>query len=63
MGVEPNPIPVKAILARQGIGHGLRLPLTSLSAAHAAAADAVAAQVATLERDVAAAGTRFAAAG
>lgn len=63
MGVEPNPIPVKAILARQGIGHGLRLPLTSLSAAHAVAADAVAAQVATLERDVAAAGTRFAAAG
>lgn len=37
--VEPNPIPVKAVLARQGIGHGLRLPLTPLSAGHAADAD------------------------
>jgi 4-hydroxy-tetrahydrodipicolinate synthase len=63
MGVEPNPIPVKAILARQGIGHGLRLPLTSLSAAHAAAADAIAAQVVMLERDATVADTRFAAAG
>jgi 4-hydroxy-tetrahydrodipicolinate synthase len=35
LGIEPNPIPVKAILALQEIGHGLRLPLTSLSAAHA----------------------------
>ena len=26
LGVEPNPIPVKAVLALQGIGHGLRLP-------------------------------------
>jgi len=63
MGVEPNPIPVKAILARQGIGHGLRLPLTPLSAAHAAAADAIAARIADLERDVAGAAHRFAAAG
>ena len=38
LGVEPTPIPVKAILARQGIGHGLRLPLLPLSQAHAAAA-------------------------
>lgn len=30
-GIEPNPIPVKALLARQGIGHGLRLPLMPLS--------------------------------
>jgi 4-hydroxy-tetrahydrodipicolinate synthase len=50
LGVEPNPIPVKAILDRQGIGHGLRLPLTSLSAAHTAAADATAAEIAALER-------------
>ena len=50
MGVEPNPIPVKAILARQGFGHGLRLPLTSLSAEHAAAADAIAARIAEVER-------------
>ena len=50
LGIEPNPIPVKAILARQGYGHGLRLPLTVLSAAHAAAADAIAARIAELER-------------
>ena len=35
LGVESNPIPLKALLARQGIGHGLRLPLTTLSQAHA----------------------------
>jgi 4-hydroxy-tetrahydrodipicolinate synthase len=36
LGAEPNPIPVKAILALQGIGHrqGLRLPLTPLADAH-----------------------------
>jgi 4-hydroxy-tetrahydrodipicolinate synthase len=49
MGVEPNPIPVKAILARLGIGHGLRLPLTALSNAHVARADAVAAAIPTIE--------------
>lgn len=43
LGVEPNPIPVKALLARLGFGDGLRLPLTPLSAPHAAAADALAA--------------------
>ena len=36
LGVEPNPIPVKALLALSGIGHGLRLPLLPLSSAHAA---------------------------
>ncbi len=49
LGVEPNPIPVKALLARQGIGHGLRLPLTPLSAHHVAQADAMAAAVRELE--------------
>jgi 4-hydroxy-tetrahydrodipicolinate synthase len=49
MGVEPNPIPLKAVLARQGIGHGLRLPLTALSAAHAEAADRIVARIAELE--------------
>lgn len=49
LGVEPNPIPVKAILARQGLGHGLRLPLLPLSAAHHARANAVADAVASLE--------------
>jgi 4-hydroxy-tetrahydrodipicolinate synthase len=34
LGVEPNPIPVKAILSRLGFGRGLRLPLTPLSLAH-----------------------------
>lgn len=38
LGVEPNPIPVKAILALQGLGHGLRLPLTPLSGMHAESA-------------------------
>lgn len=51
LGVEPNPIPVKAILQRQRVGHGLRLPLLSLSNAHAAEADAIAALVAALERE------------
>lgn len=31
-GVEPNPIPVKALLQRLGLGHGVRLPLLPLSA-------------------------------
>jgi 4-hydroxy-tetrahydrodipicolinate synthase len=35
LGVEPNPIPVKAILQGLGLGAGLRLPLLPLSAAYA----------------------------
>ena len=38
LGVEPNPIPVKALLTLDGIGHGLRLPLQPLSSTHAAEA-------------------------
>ena len=34
LGVDPNPVPVKALLARLGIGEGLRLPLLPLSAAY-----------------------------
>ena len=49
-GIEPNPIPVKAVLARMGIGHGLRLPLTSLSATHAAEADRALELAQALER-------------
>ena len=49
LGVEPNPIPVKALLSRLGIGVGLRLPLLSLSPAHAAAADAFADRCRALE--------------
>ena len=52
LGVEPNPIPVKAILARQGIGHGLRLPLLPLSQAHAAAADAMTALCEQIESEL-----------
>lgn len=49
LNLEPNPIPVKALLARQGIGRTLRLPLATLSDAHAAHADAVAAGLGALE--------------
>ncbi len=33
-GVEPNPIPIKALLQRLGVGRGVRLPLLPLSVAH-----------------------------
>ncbi|MFD0737921.1 4-hydroxy-tetrahydrodipicolinate synthase [Lysobacter koreensis] len=49
LGVESNPIPVKALLSRLGIGHGLRLPLLPLSSQHADAAAAIAAAVLELE--------------
>ncbi|KGM53739.1 dihydrodipicolinate synthase [Lysobacter arseniciresistens ZS79] len=49
LGVEPNPIPVKAILQLQGIGHGLRLPLLPLSAAHRDDAARIAVAVRELE--------------
>lgn len=49
-GIEPNPIPVKALLARQGIGHGLRLPLTTLSRAHEPEAACIAALVEEIEQ-------------
>jgi 4-hydroxy-tetrahydrodipicolinate synthase len=51
LGVEPNPIPVKALLARQGIGHGLRLPLLALSPAHHGQADAMAELCRRLEHE------------
>lgn len=49
LGVEPNPIPVKALLQRQGIGHGLRLPLLPLSSSHGEAAAAIAGSIRELE--------------
>ncbi|KFN47582.1 4-hydroxy-tetrahydrodipicolinate synthase [Arenimonas metalli] len=52
-GIESNPIPVKALLARQGIGHGLRLPLLPLSAPHAALADQMAALCRQVEQELA----------
>lgn len=51
LGVESNPIPIKALLTRLGIGHGLRLPLLPLSAAHEATAAAIAQSVRELEQD------------
>jgi 4-hydroxy-tetrahydrodipicolinate synthase len=42
-GIESNPIPVKALLQRLGIGAGPRLPLLPLSEPHRQAADRVAA--------------------
>ena len=49
-GIEPNPIPVKALLEAQGIGRGLRLPLQPLSEAHRVTASRIAQDVETLER-------------
>ncbi|TCZ87380.1 4-hydroxy-tetrahydrodipicolinate synthase [Lysobacter sp. N42] len=49
LGVEPNPIPVKALLARMGIGEGLRLPLLPLSATHEADAIRLAGVVQQIE--------------
>lgn len=40
LGAEPNPIPVKDLLRRQGVGEGLRLPLLPLSAGLADRAEA-----------------------
>ena len=48
-GVESNPIPVKDLLRRIGIGDGLRLPLLPLSAAHHAAAEHLATDIGALE--------------
>ncbi|KWS03521.1 4-hydroxy-tetrahydrodipicolinate synthase [Lysobacter capsici AZ78] len=49
LALEPNPIPVKALLASQGLGHGLRLPLQSLSAPHHEAARHAAGLIVELE--------------
>jgi len=56
LGIESNPIPLKALLARRGFGHGLRLPLTTLSPEHAALAERMAETVARLEAGPAANG-------
>jgi 4-hydroxy-tetrahydrodipicolinate synthase len=50
LGVEPNPIPLKAILLRLEIGHGLRLPLTPLSSAHTQRLDQVVDRLQQLEQ-------------
>ena len=51
LGIEPNPIPAKWLLARQGrIASSLRLPLTELSAVHHAAANEMLALLDRVER-------------
>ena len=49
LGAEPNPIPLKALMARMQLGHGLRLPLTSLSSSLAGDADRSATLVEEIE--------------
>ena len=49
LGIESNPIPLKALLELNGIGHGLRLPLTPLSPQHADTAASIAAEIRDLE--------------
>ncbi len=49
LGVESNPIPVKALLQRQDVGSGLRLPLLPLSEAHHDTANRLAEQASRLE--------------
>ncbi|PNS07972.1 4-hydroxy-tetrahydrodipicolinate synthase [Lysobacter silvestris] len=49
LAAEPNPIPVKALLAEFGYGHGLRLPLLPLSAGPRAGLAAIVAAVRDLE--------------
>jgi len=50
LGIESNPIPIKALLSRLGIGHGLRLPLLPLSAAHEGRVATIAQAVGELEQ-------------
>ena len=52
LGVEPNPVPVKALLARMGLGQGVRMPLLPLSETHAAAADRMHALCQSVESDL-----------
>jgi 4-hydroxy-tetrahydrodipicolinate synthase len=52
LGVEPNPIPVKAVLKHLGLGHDLRLPLLPLSTTHAQQTPAIAASILTLEQSI-----------
>jgi 4-hydroxy-tetrahydrodipicolinate synthase len=49
LNLEPNPVPVKALLAEQGIGRALRLPLLPLSAANAGQVAALATSIQALE--------------
>jgi 4-hydroxy-tetrahydrodipicolinate synthase len=48
-GIESNPVPAKALLQRLGIGHGVRLPLLTLSTRHQGEADRILALARDLE--------------
>ncbi|MGJ4728968.1 4-hydroxy-tetrahydrodipicolinate synthase [Luteimonas sp. SDU101] len=50
--IEPNPIPVKAVLARMGLGHGPRLPLTELAEGNRPAAARIAAAAVAIEHSL-----------
>jgi 4-hydroxy-tetrahydrodipicolinate synthase len=50
LGLEPNPIPLKAVLSRMQIGRGLRLPLTTLSPDHADATARIVDEIQSLEQ-------------
>lgn len=52
LGVEPNPIPVKALMKLLGFGHGLRMPLLPLSQAYETQAIAMAELCKTMEQSL-----------
>lgn len=52
LGVEPNPIPVKALMRLMGYGHGLRLPLLPLSEVHAGEAHKMLELCKTIEQSI-----------
>jgi 4-hydroxy-tetrahydrodipicolinate synthase len=52
LGVEPNPVPIKAIMKRMGFGRGLRLPLLPLSDDYTGKADEMADLCKTTEQSM-----------
>jgi 4-hydroxy-tetrahydrodipicolinate synthase len=52
LGVEPNPIPVKALMKLLGFGHGLRMPLLPLSKAYETQAVEMAELCKTMEQSL-----------
>ncbi len=52
LGVEPNPIPVKALMKLLGFGHGLRMPLLPLSEAYQSQAQQMAELCKTMEQSL-----------
>ena len=52
LGVEPNPVPVKALMRLMGFGHGLRLPLLPLSESHSGEAQKMLELCKTIEQSI-----------